>query len=601
MIAGGAQQITLDLIRHLDKKNFDIHIISGIETGKEGSLWHELTELLPEDRVHKVPSLVRNVSPLKDIRAYFQIKRILKSIVPDIVHTHTSKAGIQGRVAAHTLGIKKIIHSTHGLIYNTEAQIPGVSGRKILTELFKKAERYAGKVSHHLITLSEIETGEALHMRLAPPKAVQAISNGIDLSAFSKIPQEPDKWKGAQLRLGIAGRLNKEKGHDVLLACFESLATKYPNIELKIAGDGPLLPELQSKVKKMKLDERIHFLGYQDDIADFLSKIDIFVLSSHYEGFGLVLVEAMAAGLPIVATDVGGVREVVSDGETGIIVPPGSISELCLGIEYFIQNPNLAYEYGQKGRVRSNAKFSVSKMVKEHEKLYLEKEFSSPQIEFIENSVQVDLHMHSSYSFDSKTKLEEIFEKAKEEQVQCIAITDHDTIEGAMEAKKMAPENLNIIPGIEVTSDIGDIIGLFVDKPILSKHFKEVIAEIKAQNGIVYLPHPFRGRRSISLELIDLVDVIEVYNGRSQGINYEDDSFGNQDIVNFAKTYSKTGIGSSDAHKSHEVARVTTSLPSFQSDEELKKILLSQRIFPVMADGKWVPETLTEHQEAQHI
>lgn len=591
MIAGGAQRIVLDLIRHVDPKVFDIYLIAGTETGKEGSLWRELDILLPEDHIFPCPSLVRNVSIIRDVVAYFHIKKILKKIQPDIVHTHTSKAGIQGRLAAHHLNVPRIIHSTHGLIYSTEANIPNVSGRKLLVGTFKKVERFVGYKSHQLITLSEKETGDAMALNLAPRESIKNIANGVDLSPYTAIPHEDGQWGKKNIRLGIAGRLNKEKGHEVLLLCMKTLLQKYPDIHLYIAGEGPLLNKLKKATQKLGIADHVTFSGYQSNMAYFLSKIDIFVLSSFYEGFGLVLVEAMAAGLPVVATDVGGVREVVEDGSTGLIVPAGSQSDLVMGIEYLLQNPELARDFGKKGRNRALAEFSISTMVKAHEQLYTANKVKVEIIEPPKDFSAIDLHMHTHYSFDSKTQIEDVFERAIECGVQAIAITDHDTIEGALKAKACAPRELKVIPGIEITSDVGDIIGLFVNQPIRSRHYKEAIAEIKAQGGIVYLPHPFRGRRSISLELIELVDVIEVFNGRSQGISLEDDQFGNQDIVNFAKSYHKTGVGGSDAHKAHEVARVQTYVPKFSNDDELKNILLSRKIFPIKSEGEWVKES----------
>lgn len=599
LIAGGAQKILFDLISNLDRQQFDIHLIAGTETGKEGSLWEAFNDLLSKEKIFKCHFLKRSVSPANDMRAYFYIKKIIRSINPQIVHTHTSKAGVIGRLAAQHLHIPTLIHSTHGLIYSVDANIPGISGSLPLT-FFKAVEKYLGRKTHHLITLSEQETGDAIKLQLAPPANILSIPNGIPLKHFSDIQRDITSWKVPHIRLGIAGRLNSEKGHDLLLKCFKKVLEKRPNVTLKIAGSGPLQNELEATAQQLNIQDQVVFCGYQNDIASFLAGIDIFVLSSHYEGFGLVLVEAMAAGLPIVATDVGGVREVIQDGKNGIIIPPGREDEMTMGIEYFLQNPELAYQFGQAGREHAMKNFSILNMVKKHIQLYQAQHHSETEHYIPEYPCKIDLHMHSLHSYDSKTKIETILEKSKANGLHAIAITDHDNIEGALIAKAQAPPGLMVIPGIEVTSDAGDIIGLFINQPIKSTEYKEAIAEIKAQGGIVYLPHPFRGRRSISLELLDLVDVFEVYNGRSQGIDIEHDNFGDQDIVNFAKTYNKTGVGGSDAHKPHEINRVTTHVPHFKTEDELKQILLSHKIYPVFSEKNWVKETLEDKFLSTH-
>ncbi len=591
LVAGGAQKVVLDLIHSLSKENKNIYLISGPETGKEGSFWHLAEKILPEDKLLKCPFLVRSVNPFKDLRAYFWLKKRIRKLKIDIVHTHTSKAGVIGRLAAYHLKIPVIVHSTHGLIYNVDANIPGVKGRFAIY-VFKRLEIFVGKFTNHLITLSENETGDAIRLKLINSSSVSAVSNGILLDSFEKIERDPNSWKGQHVRLGIAGRLNAEKGHDVLIRAIRNLSEKFPGVSLKIAGDGPLLKDLQALVNECGLSENIVFCGFIEDMASFLKEIDIFVLSSHYEGFGIVLIEAMAAGLPIVATDVGGVREVVDDGKNGIIVPSGSEGELTLGIEYFLQNPGIAYEYGQHGRKASLEKYSLSKMVDAHKDIYKSFYIEKVDLNLPKNFMRADLHMHSLKSFDSETPIESIVRSAIKNGLQAIAITDHDIMVAQIKARELASDKLMIVAGMEITTNVGDVIALFVEKPILSKEFATVIKEIREQNGIVYLPHPFRGRRSISLDLIKEIDVFEVYNGRSQGINMQDDRFGNHEIVNFAMGNFLTGVGGSDAHHEDDLFKVITYLPPFENEEALKKILLSKKIFPVYENGIPVEATL---------
>lgn len=593
MVAGGAQKIILELIRKLPQDQFDVHLISGIETGKEGSYWPEVEQLLEPEKIHRVKSLVRSPNPFKDYEAYRKLCHIFKTICPDIVHTHTSKAGVIGRLAAKKMRVPKVVHSTHGLIYEDEANIPGIK-KGLMLKTFLLADRFVGKCTDCLITLSEQETGSALRLGLAEPSKIKSIPNGISLQKLSEIDRSPRDWEKDELCLGIAGRLASEKGHALLLNSFKSLADFFPSLKLKIAGSGPLKDHLKALSKNLGLENRVEFCGYQKDMVAFLREIDIFVLSSHYEGFGLVLVEAMAAGIPVVATDVGGVGEVVVDGQTGLVVPPGQEDELAMGIEYFLTHRNLCYQFGQQGREHVMQRFSLRHMVDEHLLVYQQNVVvQQPKKSGIpEGYVAIDLHMHSCHSFDSKTKIDQILTRAVEQGVKAISVTDHDNLEGSLEALRKAPDSVMIIPGMEITSDVGDIIALFIEKPIQSQTFPDLIDEIRAQGGLVYLPHPFRGRRSISLELLEHIDVFEVYNGRSQGIDFGEDNFGNREIVQFASGHQLTGVGGSDAHKPPELMRVKTWVPEFKNAEELKDILKSQKIFPIEVDGEILEASL---------
>jgi glycosyltransferase involved in cell wall biosynthesis len=591
LVAGGAQKVVLDLINALHKENPNIYLIAGPETGREGSFWPIAQKILPAENLLKCPHMVRSVNPIKDLLAYFWLKKKLAQLKVDIVHTHTSKSGVLGRLAAKKINVPVIIHSTHGLIYSVDANIPGVKGRLAIS-IFKKLEIMVGKFTDHLITLSENETGDAIRLNLINSSSVTAVSNGILLDGFAAIERDLHSWEGQYVRLGIAGRLNAEKGHDILIRAVRNLAQKFPHVTLKIAGDGPLLDSLQNLTKECGIEENVTFCGFLEDMESFLKEIDIFILSSHYEGFGIVLVEAMAAGIPIVATDVGGVREVVDDGRCGIVVPPGSEGELTLGIEYFLQNPRIAYEYGQYGRKAALEKFSLNKMVESHKEIYTSFFVEKRNENIPNNYVKVDFHMHSLKSFDSELPIETIIEHAKKNNLRAIAITDHDIMEAQRKARLLAEDNLMVVSGMEITTNVGDVIALFVEKPIKSKDFFAAIKEIREQNGIVYLPHPFRGRRSISLDLIKEIDVFEVYNGRSQGINIENDQFGNHEIVNFAMGNTLTGLGGSDAHHEHDLFKVISYIPSFNSEEELKTILLSNRIFPVYENGEPVEATM---------
>ncbi len=592
LVAGGAQRVFLDLAEHF-RQDAEVHLVAGPETGKEGSFWDQARLLLPASQIHLCPWLIRQAAPLRDILAIAYLRRLFRKIKPDIVHTHTSKAGVLGRLAAKAAGVSRVIHSTHGLIYDADAQIPGVSGRQILKKIFLAMERKAGYCTHHLICLSEREVGDALRLQLVRSNAISCIANGIPLQEFEAIERRQQDWDLQPFRIGTAGRLNLEKGHALLINSFRRLLDKFPYLELEIAGDGPLKAQLQAHCVQLGIQNRVHFPGFIKDMPAFLKRIQLFVLSSHYEGFGLVLVEAMAAGLPVVATDVGGVSEVLDDGKAGVVVPPGSEPELMMGLEYLLNNRHLCYAMGQVGRKRAIDLYSLRHMVDAHRHIYWPDVKKDSRYRVPANWVPVDLHMHSEYSFDSHTPVVDILVHVREMGLKAIAITDHDEVEGSRLAVAHSPKSLFVIPAVEVTTDAGDIIGLFIKDPVPKGSWLEAVENIKAQGGIVYLPHPFRGRRGISLDLLRRVDVVEIYNGRSQGTNHDgEQNFGDSEIVAFAKEHGKTGVGASDAHHLEEIGRVQTFIPPFSSEAELRQILLSGRIYPVLKNGEWVSCTL---------
>lgn len=596
MVAGGAQKVVLDLARQL-KDEYEVHVVSGPETGHEGSLWDDLRQILPAENIHVCRYLVRNVRPHKEYLAYRQLLHIFRKLRPDIVHTHTSKAGIWGRLAARAAKVPRIVHSTHGLIYSNNAQIPGVSGRRLMLKIFKAMDRRAGRCSDAIICLSEKELGDMLRLKLGPSGRTYCIPNGIPLQAFKAIERHPQQWEKAGLTLATAGRLNKEKGHAVLLNIFARLGAKFPELRLKIAGDGPLLERLRSQAVRLGIDDKVDFLGYQSDMVAFLASADIFVLSSHYEGFGLVLVEAMAAGLPVVAMEVGGVSEVLDDGKAGILVPAESEADFVIALEYLLQKPHLSFDFAMKGRRRALNHFSLAHMIDAHRNVYRSRPPDAEDEFDTTGRVAIDMHVHTEYmkSFDrdDERSLTRLLERARLGELKALAICDHDGLDNAKALRARAPGDLLIVVGQKIETDAGSIIGLFLHEAVRSTQVHEVIRDIRSQGGMVCLPHPFRGRSSVARDVVDAVDVVEIANGHSQGLNYKEEKFADRDLVSFAREHRKTGIGSSEAHGLQSIGQVRTYVPDFNGEEELKLILRSGTIFPVSSGVAFLSDTLS--------
>jgi len=326
-------------------------------------------ELQGKVEMVEIPELVRNPSPVKDVVAFVKLYRLIKKGRFDLVHTHTSKAGILGRVAARLAGVPRIVHTPHGHIFT------GYAGR-VLTRFFILLERWAATFTDRIIGLTDREIQDHLTRKIGRPEQFVSIPSGVDLTRFERIERSEAFAVKASLGLppsafliGSVGRLEPIKGHRHLLQAFQALAPRFPNLYLAFAGEGELLPELRSSAQRQGLADRVLFLGWRDDIPTLLQTFDLFVFPSLNEGMGRALVEAMAVGLPIVASRVGGIPEVLDEGKAGLLVEAGRASALAQGIEKLLLDPERRIRFGTMARERARA-YSVETMLHKIQALY---------------------------------------------------------------------------------------------------------------------------------------------------------------------------------------------------------------------------------------
>lgn len=329
-------------------------------------------ELRRKVAIAEVAELVRNISPVNDLIAFVKIYRLIRRGRFDIVHTHSSKAGILGRVAARLAGVPHIVHTPHGHVFT------GYAGR-ILTALFIFLERRVATFTDRIIGLTDEEVWEHLERDIGDPVQFVSIPSGVDLEPFSTRPRAfrrstilaaiglPER----AFLIGSVGRLERVKGHIYLLEAFATLAPSFPDLFLAVVGDGELADPLRAFAQRSGISDRVRFLGWRDDTAVLLHAFDLFVLPSLNEGMGRALVEAMAAGLPIVATRAGGIPEVLGEGEAGLLVEAGSAAALAQGIEQLLLNRALRVRFGRAARKRARC-YSVEGMLQKIEALYRE-------------------------------------------------------------------------------------------------------------------------------------------------------------------------------------------------------------------------------------
>ena len=370
---GGAQENTLFTLRHLDRSSYEPVLISG----SEGILVQEAASLQGVS-VHLMAELVREIRPLKDAGALIKMVGILKRLkrkgrrgaVPAqiIVHTHSSKAGILGRWAARLAGIRIIIHTVHGFSFN-DFQPPPVRA------LYRALERFTALITTCFIVVADADRKEGIQSGIFTDSRVRLIRSGIDIGRFQAALYDRAAMRR---RLGIDDRIPLV----AMIACFKPqkapldfiriarmVLDEMSHVRFLLVGDGVLRPAIEKLIGKLGIRDKIILAGWRRDIPAIMQCVDLLVLTSLWEGLPRVLPEAMAAGIPVVASRVNGSPEAIQDGVNGYLLPPRSIGEMAQKVMHLLQHPQKARAMGEKGRELVQ-EFDIWKMVKEQEILY---------------------------------------------------------------------------------------------------------------------------------------------------------------------------------------------------------------------------------------
>lgn len=345
---GGAQMVLYNIVERLRHKHEIFLII-----GEEGRLTNELRKIGINCII--VESLQRKISISKDIKAYFEIKEILQKINPDIVSSHSSKAGLLARIVCHTLKLPNVF-TAHGWSFT-----PGVSRKSRIIFLF--LEKIAGFFTDHIITVSEFDKQLASINRIVKPEKIKVIHNGApDLYSF-KAKDNNHNIKGV-----MVARFQFQKDHSTLFMALSILKEK--KIHIDLIGDGPKENEMKALAKQLDIENMLTFHGTRQDVPNFLNSADFFLLITNFEGLPLSICEAMSCGLPIVASDVGGIKEMVNHSENGYLIPRGSVSCLAESLDKLISNPLEREKMSKKSRSIYEEKFSIDQMVALTESYY---------------------------------------------------------------------------------------------------------------------------------------------------------------------------------------------------------------------------------------
>jgi len=310
----------------------------------------------------RLPHLRREVNPARELCALVGLWREIRRFRPDVVHTHSSKAGVLGRLAARLAGVRHVVHTPHGHIFDGYFN-PAV------TRTFIGLERLAARWTDRVVTLSDEEARDHLRHGIGRPEQFVTIPSGVDLDLI--LQPAPVRIVPGRPVIGTVARLVPVKGITHLIDAAPRIFSEVPDAQLLIVGDGELRQSLQAQAQALGVEDRVHFTGFRADAPALLAGMDVFVLPSLNEGMGRVLVMAMALGKPIVATRVGGIPELLNGGEAGMLVPPANPSAIAEAVLAVIRDPDLAERIAAAGRSRST-RYSARAMVEALAGLYRE-------------------------------------------------------------------------------------------------------------------------------------------------------------------------------------------------------------------------------------
>jgi len=361
------------LSRELDAIGYRTTLVAGRIGGTEGSMEYVADQLGVTPLY--VPELQREISPLSDARAARRLLRIIREVRPDVLHTHTAKAGAVGRLAALMAGSdrpKAVIHTFHGHVLRGYFSAPK-------TEAFRQLERSLARTSDALIAVSPEVRDDLVALGVAPADRIAVVRLGLDFDARLAAPANAR----ALLRreLGIApeafvvswlGRMTEIKRADRLLRAFACLHAERDDAQLLVVGDGPLRPELEELARELGVAGAAHFTGFRSDVGSVYAAADAVALTSANEGTPVSVIEAQAAGLPVVSTDVGGVRDVVLDGKSGYVVDGADVEQIAERLARLGADGDLRRRLGEVGRVRARQRYGVPRLVADIDSLYRE-------------------------------------------------------------------------------------------------------------------------------------------------------------------------------------------------------------------------------------
>ncbi len=371
LIVGGAQENTLLCCKDLiDEHGDDVRLITGPSAGPEGSLVEQAREFgVP---LIEIESMWRAIHPWHDLLAYRQIKRALREFAPDVVHTHSAKAGILGRYAAWSLGVPAIVHTVHGAPFHPYQNAAA-------RWFFRQCERRAVKKCHALVSVADAMTELMVAAGVAPRDKFVTVYSGMDVDLFLNADAQRRRvrdelgYADRHVVVGKVARLFHLKGHEDVIQAARRVIEACPNVRFLFVGDGILRSKLQQQIASTGLADYFQFTGLVPParVAELIGAMDILVHASLREGLARTLPQALITGRPVISYDIDGAREVVLDGVTGRLLAPRDVKGLAQAIIDLAGDAQLRDRMGAEGRRRFQQQFRHQHMTRELRQLYV--------------------------------------------------------------------------------------------------------------------------------------------------------------------------------------------------------------------------------------
>lgn len=363
---GGAQENTLYTLRNLDREQYNLFLAAN----DEGVLIEKVKKLRAV-KTFFIPELARPINPLKDLIALIKLFRFCRREKIDIIHTHSSKAGILGRWAARLAKVPIITHTIHGWGFYPKQNF-------LKRRLFIFLEKMTGKITDQLIAVSRANIETGIKNRIGEKGKYTLIRSGIKPSQFQNVEVNiTEKRKELSLDpdtkvVGMIAPFKPQKAPLDFIKVANQVIEKRPKTQFLLIGDGELRPEIERSIKELDLEKKVILTGWRKDISQILKVIDVLALTSRWEGLPRVFPEAMASELPIVANKVDGAPEAIEEGVNGFLVSVGDIRDMAEKIIALLDNPEKAKEMGRKGREKVFPEFDIDLMVEKIDNLYQE-------------------------------------------------------------------------------------------------------------------------------------------------------------------------------------------------------------------------------------